>query len=77
MDSLKTPLISHEILSSKNQFFLLCVYFIFVIHIEKSFSNGSQINGKCLNMHNSKNIVRYENFRNQSMKLFNVVGALL
>ena len=58
-------------------FFFFVFILFFVIDIEKSFSNGSQINGKCLNMHNSKNIVRYENFRNQSMKLFNVVGALL
>lgn len=47
----------------------------FVIDIEKSFGNGSQINGECINMNNSKSIVCDENFRNQSMKLFSVVDT--
>ena len=58
-------------------FFFFVFILFFVIDIEESFGDGSQINGECINMNNSKSIVCDENFRNQSMKLFSVVDALL
>ena len=54
-------------------FFFFVFILFFVIDIEESFGDGSQINGECINMNNSKSTVCDENFRNQSMKVFSVV----
>ena len=56
-------------------FFFFVFILFFVIDIEKSFGDGSQINEECINMNNFKSIVCDENFRNQSMKLFSVVDS--